>query len=132
MTNYMKNNQQGFSVIEGLVVISILGLLLVVVLSVVAPFFVHTFIETSKGNHTGYITAVEKNGMIWKKGRAYIKTDTSSSQEESYCVIDETLLEQLKVKSQNKEKVTLEFKDYFIRGFTKCGSEDVGVITGIK
>lgn len=128
----MNNKQQGLTIIEALVLLAVIGIILTIAVSIIAPFFLHNFIETSKGNHTGYITAVEHNGLIWKKGRAYIKTDVSSSQEETYCVIDDNIYNQLEQKSQNKEKVTVEFKDYFIRGWTKCGDGDVGVITGIK
>lgn len=107
--------------------IIIVGLIMAIV-----SFFTGWHVETSSGNHTGYITAVEHNGLIWKKGRAYIKTETSSSQEESYCVMDEAVYNQLEQASKDKKQVTVHFKDYFIRGIVHCGEGDQAVIDSVK
>ncbi len=40
-------------------------------------------IETmNNGKHSGQITAIEKEGVIWKTYTVYVKSDISSSQEE--------------------------------------------------
>lgn len=67
-------------------------------------------VTTRDAEHTGYITAVERNGLIWEKGYAYVKTDLSSSQEDVYCVEDDSVYEKLKDASRNKQRVTVTYK----------------------
>jgi hypothetical protein len=86
---------------------------------------------TVDGEHTGYITAVEKNGAIWKTGRAYIKTDKSSSQEDAYCVENQEVFNQLKEKAVNQEKITVVFHSEMIIAPWRCG-EEIAVIDKIK
>lgn len=84
------------------------------------------FIQTTKdGTHTGYVTAVETNGIIWKTDRVYFKTDTESTQEEAYCVTDKQLKEKLIFAEKNKQRVTLHFNDYWIVGWSLCKGEPV-------
>lgn len=80
-------------------------------------------IGTGSGEHTGYITSVEKNGLIFKTGRAYVKTDLQSSQEDMYCITDESLYKELEVVSRSKEPVTLKYHSKLIYGATNCSSE---------
>lgn len=87
--------------------------------------------ETGKGEHTGYVTAVERNGLIWKTGRAYIKSDTSSSQEDIYCVTDNNIYARLEELSKDKTKVTIQYNDYFVKGLKECGDEQA-IIYGVK
>jgi len=86
---------------------------------------------TKDGEHTGYITALEKTGLIWKTGNVYIKSDVSSSQEDLYCVINQDVYNKLKDKSVNKEKVTILFHDEMIIAPWRCESTS-GIIDGIK
>lgn len=88
-------------------------------------------VTTIDAEHTGYITAVEKNGLIWKTGRAYIKTELSSSQEDAYCVEDKALYDQLKEKSENKDSVTVVYKSELIVAPWRCDKESA-IITAIK
>jgi hypothetical protein len=88
-------------------------------------------VTTRDAEHTGFITAVEKNGLIWPTGRVYVKTDLSSSQEDRYCVEDEKIYNQLKQKAKNKESLTLVYKDEAFVAPWRCESES-GIITGIK
>lgn len=87
---------------------------------------------TTEGEHTGVVTAVEKDGVIFKTDTAYVKSDVSSSQEEQYCVIDSDVKKELQDKASKTEKVTLKFNDYLVRGFSNCQSNAIGIITGIK
>lgn len=123
----MNNSQKGLTLI-GLLVIMTVG---AVIFFVVVLPFIGIHYQTGKGQHTGYITAVEKSGVIWKTGRAYIKTDLSSSQEDQYCVIDDSVYSRLEEASRNKEKLTIEHLSYLSAGITNCAGEDA-VIIGIK
>lgn len=115
--------------IEGVVVSAII---VVLFLGIVLPF-TGLHYEISNGEHTGYITAVEQNGIIFKTYSLYIKTKLDSSQEDRYCVDgDEQFIEELKEKSRNEEQVTLEFVDYFARGIYLCKTNDIAVVNSIK
>jgi hypothetical protein len=107
-------------------------LFLAVVFGIPAYAVIHGIhYQTAKGEHTGYVTAVEKSGIIWKTGTAYFKTDTSSSQEDVYCVTDEDVFNQLVETSRNKAKVTISFKDYLAKGISNCGPS-FAIIDGVS
>lgn len=108
----------------GLIVLVIFGSLFVI------PF-TGLHYETGNGNHSGYITAVQKQGLIFKTWRAYVKTDLSSSQEDIYCVESQETAKKLEVMAENKEKGTFQYKSYLAAGVTLCDNEGE-IIYGVK
>ena len=58
--------------------------------------------ETARGEHTGYITATEKGGILFTRNSVYLKTDTQSSQEDKYCVLDEAVYTDLQNTQRKK------------------------------
>lgn len=121
----MKNNQKGSAEV---IVLTIIGLLVIVpiILGIVG-----LHINTGTGNHTGYVTAVEKTGVFWKTGRVYIKSDLSSSQEDAYCVTGDEVYNQLAEKAVNKEKVTVSYFSWLSNGVKNCAGES-DVIDSVK
>lgn len=93
--------------------------------------FTGLHIDTGSGEHTGYITAVERNGLIWKTGTAYIKTDVSSSQEDLYCVIDPEVYAKLEELSRTQSKVTVKYHSWLVAGITNCNGEGA-IINSVK
>lgn len=69
------------------------------------------------GEHSGYITAVDQKGYVFKNYRIYFKTDNSSSQEDVYCIYrdDADLIEKAKEVNKNRENVVIKYKG--VRGF---------------
>lgn len=106
----------------------LLGILIVIFM--LAFYGIH-WITTENGTHTGYITAVETNGIIFKTVSVYVKSDVSSSQEDIYCLIDKSLIDILKQKEESKEKVTVYYYDYFVTSIKEC-SKGSGIIYKIK
>ena len=98
-----------------------------IVMLVQIPFLLLSFtgiaVETSRGEHTGFVTAAQKNGLFFKTGRAYIKTDLSSSQEDLYCVKDDAVLKQLQEAAKSRERVTIKYAGNFVNGFKNCENE---------
>jgi hypothetical protein len=88
--------------------------------------------EISNGEHTGYITAVETNGLIWKTDSVYVKSELSSSQEDRYCIIDKEISTKLKQKAVDKEKVTLIYNDWLVRGMENCEPTDSAIVISFK
>lgn len=103
-------------------IILVLGVIAVVVF-MFSMIFNGVHVETGSGQHTGYVTAVSKQGLIWKTGRAYIKTDTQSSQEDSYCIISDNVYNKLASESEKHSKVTVKFISYLSAGLTQCEGE---------
>lgn len=79
--------------------------------------------ETSRGEHTGYITAVQRQGIFFKTGRVYVKTETESSQEDIYCVVDKDVENQLKEFASNKMRVKVSYYGLISAGITRCEGE---------
>lgn len=108
---------------EDVVIVGIVGVVMAVVIALIVVPFVGIRINTGSGQHTGYVTAIEKNGLIWKTWRAYVKTDTQSSQEDTYCVIDPSVVAQLTRAVDTKEHVTVSYFSWVSAGITKCSHE---------
>ena len=79
--------------------------------------------ETGRGEHTGYITAVERTGIFFKTGRAYVKTDTQSSQEDTYCFMDSEIEKKLQEYSIKKVHVNIYYFSWFSSGIKNCEAE---------
>lgn len=78
---------------------------------------------TGQGQQTGYITAVEKTGVFFKTWTAYVKTDTTSTQEDSYCVKDPAIIAQLLADSSSVAHVTIDYYSVLSPGVTNCNHE---------
>ncbi len=87
--------------------------------------------ETADGEHTGYIGAVERNGLFFKTFRAYIKTDPQSSQENEYCVVDPKIYSQLEEMAQQKTQVTVSYFSWLVSGLKSCSGEDAVIFNVI-
>jgi hypothetical protein len=79
--------------------------------------------ETSRGEHTGYVIAVERTGIWFKTGRAYVKTDATASNEDHYCFIDRSIEKQLQEYSIKKIHANIYFYSLFSAGIAQCGGE---------
>ena len=86
------------------------------------------FSSTGKGQHTGFVTAVEQEGYIFRNYRIYVKTDNSSSQEDKYCMdrnkID--LANKAKEWSKNRQLVEVSFEG--VRGMGAGLCNDIEII----
>lgn len=87
---------------------------------------------TELGKHTGTVTAIETNGLIWKTDSVFFKTDSQSSQEDRYCILDKELKSKLEAYQESKTKVTIEYEDYLLVGYALCSDGDNGIIIGVK
>ena len=79
--------------------------------------------STNQGQHTGYISAVEKSGLIWKTWRAYVKTDPQSSQEDDYCVEDDAIVSALQSAQESRKIVTVSYSLPRLVFKWQCGGE---------
>ena len=108
---------------------------LVIVLAVCVLFFTGIHIKTTdNGTHTGTITAIETNKMfpyIFETTTVYFKTDTQSSQEDAYCLINQSLIPKLEQLQKDKELITIEYIDYLLPSMKECWIGD-GIITGVE
>lgn len=108
------------------------GIVLFIFLFILLIFPTKIIQTTSNGEHTGTITAIETDGIIFKTNSVYFKTDAQSSQEDRYCIVDSDLKEQLSIYQKNKTTVTIIYEDYLIIGYPLCNSDDSGIIIGVE
>ena len=108
----------------------LLAAAIVIWLIFVLPF-TGLHINTGVGEHTGYVTAVEKTGLVFKTGTAYIKSDVSSSQEDVYCVTDPAVYARLQELSESKSKVTVKYSSWLAAGISHCNGESA-VINSVQ
>ena len=99
------------------------GLALLIGSLIVGSMLISHIGPVNDGQHTGYVTAVEQEGWIFKTWRAYIKTDPQSSQEDKYCVTDESLIKQLKERAKDRKLITVDYSAPFIIWNTQCARE---------
>lgn len=84
---------------------------------------------TRNGEHSGFVTAIEQQGVIFSNYRVYFKTDNSSSQEDVYCVnrANKELADILKQKNLAREQVTIQYEGVRAWGMGLCDVEILGV-----
>lgn len=118
---YMKNS---FIVAASWMVIFLVGLGTLLLLTGIK------FSGTGNGSHTGYITAVESSGYIFRNYVVYVKTDLSSSQEDKYCVHrdNSSLADTLKKAAKLKVKITVNYHGVRGIGFGLCDGEQIDTI----
>jgi len=83
-----------------------------------------------QGEHSGFITAVDQNGYIFKNYDVYFKTDNSSSQEDMYCInrSNVALIEQAKEANKARKEVVITYHGVRGLGVGLCfGSEIEGI-----
>lgn len=100
----------------------------IVVLAVAYAILVLPFtgihVITGGGDHTGYITSVERTGLFFKTGTAYLKTSVQSTQEDAYCVTDNSVYNQLQQDTVSGVQVNVHFHSYFVASVKECSGED--------
>lgn len=86
---------------------------------------------TRAGQHKGYVTAVEQDGILFHNYKVYFKTDNSSSQEDTYCVQrgDDVLASKLREVNQAKALITIKYEGVRGIGLGLCTQDRItGVI----
>ncbi len=119
------NKKQGF-IAEFLVIISILVIVAVIIADITFNISI-----PEQGEHKGFITAVDTSGIFFKTTQVYFKTNTQSSQEDSYCASNGDVISQLKNAQETNQNVTITYTRSFLTPFWVCGSENE-VINAIK
>ena len=111
------DDKESWLIIGGLLLVIWIGLCIIPVALTGFHF------NTGEGEHNGYVTAVQKQGVFFKTGRAYVKTDNQSSQEDAYCVMDEEVYGQLQEYSDQKVRVKVKYFKWLFNGIKNCQGE---------
>jgi hypothetical protein len=101
----------------------VLVFLLIIVLALLGWGTISHLGAMNNGQHTGYVTAVEQEGLVWKTWRAYVKTDPMSSQEDSYCVTDPSVVSQLQDIETSRALVAVNYSSPYLVWNWQCGGE---------
>lgn len=88
---------------------------------------------TKKNNeHVGFITAVEEDSVLGSTmAKVYVKTDLSSSQEDTYCIngSDADLKQKARDYASEKKNVIIKYDSYFNENPWRCSGD---TITGLN
>jgi hypothetical protein len=109
---------------ETKIVLGFFGLFFVGIIALFAVEIVGVPIENGTGKQTGYVSAVEKSGLFFKTGTAYIKPELSSTQEDKYCVIDDAVYTELETASRGKTRVEVSHYSLVAPGIKNCAGEN--------
>lgn len=105
----------------------VIACLIILLIGVVVSFLITLRLGFPlKGEHTGYITAVEKDGLF-QIGVAYFKTETESSQEDTYCLSDDMYTKAQEV-SREKQLVTVNYSRGWFVPVWECGGNGIQVV----
>lgn len=107
-----------------------LGLVWIVIIAVFAIISFGGFVFPSHGEHSGVITATETNWMIWNTKAIYFKTNAMSSQEDTYCVVDDGVYKKLQDFQVSKTPVTIHYDNGFFMPKWDCAM-GLSIITDV-
>lgn len=102
--------------------------LVAVILIVGFVLFDSVSLNTERGgSHTGYVTAVDQDGVFFTNYQVYVKTDNSSSQEDIYCVnrSNKALIDELRTYSKSRALVTVNYSGNIGIGLGLCHIEEI-------
>lgn len=126
----MRANQKGATFIEGLVVTVIV--LVVIGFVGVCIASIAGLRSPTSGQHTGIVTSVEQNGVIWKTYSAYIKTSAQATQEDRYCVTNPAVVVQLQQDADAVKEVTVHYGNGLFIWWSECKGADESIITSVE
>lgn len=112
-----------------------LGFIAFALIFVVQAFVPIPIETTTNGKHTGIVTAIEDNGLIWKTTTVYFKTSAYTSQEDTYCLRRnsdnyEEYKQTLNSYIATGEKIEIQFKSHLAVPVTECSQNTF--ITGLN
>lgn len=115
------NKQNGVTLVESIVIVTIL----LIVASM--PILMMFNLNTNRGSHTGYITAVDQKGIFFRNYTVYFKTGTSSSQEDTYCInrSNPRLADKIEELSKQKKLVTITYKGFTGFAVAPCRGDEI-------
>jgi hypothetical protein len=106
-------------------------LMCVVILLMLPLLSFVSFHAPGNGEHTGFVTATEKGGWPWQTYRAYIKTDAESTQEDTYCVLNQDVYQQLQSAQKERVVLTISHESKLIVPKWECNGESA-IITAVN
>lgn len=123
----MKNKSKGSA---GIAVLVTLFVLFILGLFVFGIFY--NWKTPSSGQHTGIVTSVEQNGLIWHTWSAYIKTSAQSTQEDRYCVTDPAVVAELQKYADGVTEVIVHYDNRLLVPVQQCKNDDQSIITSVE
>jgi hypothetical protein len=112
----------------------VIGLIIgaVVLLGIFYVIVIGTSFSTpSSGIHVGYVTSVEQNGIFWKTWSAYVKTNTTSTQEDQYCVTDPSIVSELQEAANTTSNVEIHYSNGLFMWPWDCTGGDESIIVQV-
>ena len=87
---------------------------------------------TGEGEHTGYVTAIGIEGWFWRTWAVWFKSDTQSTQEDTYCLRDHELIPTLQAASRDHRRITITWETYLTVDWAECSAMGRDAITAVR
>lgn len=120
-----------YEFLQGVVILAAVALIFGLIL---APAAFFRFQSIGRGSHTGYVTAVDQRGYIFRNYEVYFKTDTSSSQEDVYCVSRYMpgLADELRIAGEKRTLVTIRYQGVRGIGLGLCHETEIKMMEEVQ
>lgn len=133
--NRNKNKVGGFTLVEALVVLTIILALLVIVGIPSCKMMGGVNKEYSEGSRTGVVYKISKKGFIWNTYEGEMSLQLTSKDSEGqlvnekflFSVSDESVAKDIEEASKSGNPITLHYQQYWMRGY-KYGSTGYDII----
>lgn len=113
----------------------ICGAVAVLVFIIILPvIFVSGFtLNSTQGEHIPDMSPRRNRMESFGKLGTSTKTNTTSTQEDEYCVADPSLVTALQADQQSSKQITIDFADgMWMMPSWKCSGDDSAIITSVK
>lgn len=103
---------------------------IIVVIFIAFIIFLLFFIKYNtdvNGTHSGIVTAVEQSGYFYQNYIVYFKTNSTSSQEDMYCIPQNQtdLANELRLAQESQKEITLHYTGVKGLGLNLCGYDQI-------
>lgn len=101
---------------------------IVLVFSLVFARNAHAWVIGKGGSQTGFIEAVQQEGVLWQNYHIFIKSSNEASQADKYCILEENrdIAEQLRTASRKAQRVTVFYRrNFFILPMGRCDGDEI-------
>lgn len=86
----------------------------------------------ANGEHVGYVTSVEDMDFLtWDSTLVHFKTDTESTQEDTYCVNDNDVAAKLRALAEERSAVVILYRNDLVMWRWECNGGD-SIIVGVR
>lgn len=89
----------------------------------------------TNGTQTGFVEAVQQEGVIWQNYHIFIKSSNEASQADKYCILERNrhLAEDIRRESEGGSKISIKYhRNFYLLPLGRCDGDEVESFKVIK